>query len=74
MCLIPGSGRSPGGGNVNHSSIFVWKIPWLEEPGGLQSLGLQRVDTTERQSTHTHTNRHLLCDMHGTYCLIFTKT
>ena len=25
------------------SSIFAWKIPWTEEPGGLQSMGLQRV-------------------------------
>ena len=28
---------------ATHSSIFVWKIPWMEEPGGLQSMGLQRV-------------------------------
>ena len=26
-----------------HSSILVWRIPWTEEPGGLQSTGLQRV-------------------------------
>ena len=26
-----------------HSSILTWKIPWTEEPGGLQSLGSQRV-------------------------------
>jgi len=26
-----------------HSSILSWKIPWTEEPGGLQSWGLQRV-------------------------------
>ena len=38
--LIPGSGRSPGGG---HSSIVAWRIPWTEEPDGLQSMGLQRV-------------------------------
>ena len=25
------------------SSIFAWKIPWIEEPGGLQSMGLQKV-------------------------------
>ena len=29
-----------------YSSIFAWRIPWTEEPGGLQSLELQRVDTT----------------------------
>ena len=32
---IPGSGRSPGEGNGNHSSILAWEIPWTEEPGGL---------------------------------------
>ena len=26
---------------VTHSSILVWRIPWTEEPGGLQSIGLQ---------------------------------
>ena len=30
-------------GMVTHSSILDWKIPWTEEPGGLQSLGSQRV-------------------------------
>ena len=28
---------------VNHWSILAWKIPWTEEPGELQSIGLQRV-------------------------------
>ena len=40
---IPGSGRSPGGGHGNHSSILAWRIPWTEEPGRLQSIGSQRV-------------------------------
>ena len=34
-------------GTATHSSILAWRIPWTEEPGGLQSLGLQRVHTTE---------------------------
>ena len=38
---IPGSGRCPGGGNGNHSSILAWEIPRTEEPGGLQSIGSQ---------------------------------
>ena len=38
-----GSGRSSGGGHGNHSSTVAWKIPWTEEPGGLQFIGLQRV-------------------------------
>ena len=34
---------------ATHSSILAWKIPWTEEePGGLQSIGSQRVDTTEQ--------------------------
>ena len=28
---------------ATHSSILAWKIPWMEEPGELQSMGLQRV-------------------------------
>ena len=28
---------------TTHSSIFIWEIPWTEEPGGLQSIELQRV-------------------------------
>ena len=40
---ISGSGRSPGEENATHSSILAWKIPWTEEPGRLQSMGLQRV-------------------------------
>ena len=41
--LIPGSGRSPGGGHGRHSSILAWRIPWTEKPGRLQSIGPQRV-------------------------------
>ena len=36
-----------------HSSTFAWKIPWMEEPGGLQSLGPYESDTTERLHFHT---------------------
>ena len=38
----PESGGSPGGG-ATHSSILAWRIPWAEEPGGLQSMGSQRA-------------------------------
>ena len=30
-------------GMATHCSILAWRIPWIEEPGGLQSMGLQRV-------------------------------
>ena len=32
---------------ATHSSILAWRSPWTEEPGGLQSMGLQESDTTE---------------------------
>ena len=44
-----------------HSSMLAWRIPWTEEPDRLQSMGVQRVNTTEQLSTaeqlwlHTHT-------------------
>ena len=28
---------------TTHSSILAWKIPWMEQPGGLQSMGSQRI-------------------------------
>ena len=49
---IPGLGRSPEEGMTTDSNILSWKIPWagwlcpwdrLDEPGRLQSIGLQRV-------------------------------
>ena len=38
---------------ATHSSILAWKIPWVEEPGGLQSKGPKESDTTEYAYTHT---------------------
>ena len=38
----------------NHSSILAWKIPWAEEPGGLQSKGLQRIGH-DWAAEHEHT-------------------
>ena len=44
MRSIPGSGNPLGwGGMATHSSILAWRIPWTEEPGGLPSIGSQRV-------------------------------
>ena len=31
---------------ATHSGILAWEIPWTEEPGGLQSVGLQELDMT----------------------------
>ena len=38
-----GLGRSPGEGNGNPLQYLAWKIPWTEQSGRLQSMGLQRV-------------------------------
>ena len=40
---IPGLGRPPGGGHGSPLRHSCLRIPWTEEPGGLQSMGLQRV-------------------------------
>ena len=41
--LNPGFGDPLEKGMAAHSSILVWRIPWTEEPGGLQSMGSPRV-------------------------------
>ena len=43
MVYILESGRPLEEGMATHSSIFSWRIPWTEEPGGLQSTESQRV-------------------------------
>ena len=42
---IPGSGRPLEKEMTTQSSILAWEIPWTEEPGGLQSMGLQKSRT-----------------------------
>ena len=39
---------------ATHSSILAWDIPWAEEPGGLQSMGSQELDTTDRLNRHNY--------------------
>ena len=41
--LIPGGEDPLEEGMATHSSILAWRIPWIEEFGGLQSIGSQRV-------------------------------
>ena len=56
---IPGSGRSAGGGNGNPLQYSCLENPWTEEPGGLQSIGLQnQTRLTVCAHTHTHTHTH----------------
>ena len=46
--LIPGLGRflEEGNGNPLQWISLAWKIPWTEEPGGLQFIGFQKLDMT----------------------------
>ena len=59
---IPGWGRSPGGGKWQPTLVFLpGKIPWREEPGRLQSLGLQRVKHDWEINTSTFTSSQYTC-------------
>ena len=42
-------------GMATHCSILAWRIPWTEEPGGLQSMGSQSVGHNGASNTYTHT-------------------
>ena len=58
-----GWGDSLEEGMANCSSILAWRIPWTEEPGGLQSMGSQKVRhdlaTTPPAPINTHTHTHV---------------
>ena len=43
VALIPGSGNLLEEEMATYSSIVAWRIPWTEDSGGLQSMGLQRI-------------------------------
>ena len=43
---------------ATHSSTLAWKIPWTEEPGGLQSMGSQELDTTFHAKMGTKKDRN----------------
>ena len=54
---VPGSGRSPGGGHGNPLQEIYLENPMNREPGGLQSIGSQRVrHKSDLACMHTHTN------------------
>ena len=59
-------------GLATHSSVLVWRIPWAEEPGGLQSMGSHRVRQTERLSTRERCDDRHRCQEHTSqHCLRF---
>ena len=46
-------------GMATHSSILAWRLPLTEEPGGLQSIGLQRVGQDWSDLAHTSSSRQI---------------
>ena len=57
-----------------HSSILAWEIPWIEKPGGLQSLGCKVWDTTDRLNNkivNLFPNPHVICLLCPLYSLMF---
>ena len=53
VCTL-GREDPPDKGMATHSSILAWKILWTEDPGGLESMGSQKSNTTEQLSMQTH--------------------
>ena len=52
---ICGLGRSPGGGLGKPAPVYLaWRIPWTAEPGGLQSIGSQRIGHDRNDLAHMH--------------------
>ena len=52
---------------ATHSSILAWRILWMEELGGLQSMGRKELDTTERLHFHFHFTFKKIRDTKGTF-------
>ena len=58
---------------ATHFNIFSWRIPWTEEPGGLQSMGLQRIRhdwATNSINTISNNNTYWLSTMCQKFCII----
>ena len=68
---VPSLGQEdpPEKGMATHSSILAWRIPWTEEPGGLRSMGSQRVghdqETSNTKTIVADINVCLLRASHG---------
>ena len=60
---------------ASHSSILAWRIPWTEQPGGLQSMGLQRVEHDWAANIPARLwMEHILWTLDGTYSVsLFTS-
>ena len=54
-------------GMATHSSVLTWRIPWTEEPGGLQSMELQRVRHNQVTNTFTYTYTYVKSNQHPAF-------
>ena len=70
---IPGSGRSSGEGIAIHSSILAWRVPWTEEPGGLQFMGLQTVGHNWVTNTATAIQEEVYWEMSHQLIQLFMR-
>ena len=52
ILFVIGINKAPEKAMAPHSSTLAWKIPWMEEPGGLQSMGSLELDMTEQLHFH----------------------
>ena len=62
---------------ATHSSILAWRIPWTEEPGGLQQRGRKELDTTKRlhsltqnKSLSEYLTKHILKFLSGFFFVV----
>ena len=59
---------------ATRSSILAWRIPSIEEPSGLQSVGHKESDMMEHMHTHTHTAIRILPPSQETFSLQYTAS
>ena len=71
---IPGSGRTPEKGMATRFRIPAWRIPWTEEPGGLQCMGLEESDTTWQRSHQHHHVSISSCHVAPYCCIVVLET
>ena len=57
---------------ATHSSILAWRIPWTEEPGGLKSMGSQRVRVGRGDCTHAYSVAKVPFPWHLVFIVIVT--
>ena len=62
MGSIPGLGRYPGEGNGNPLQNPCLEMPWTEEPGGLQSVGVTKESDTTWRLNNSRAASHLSCE------------